>query len=286
MPLFKIQVDSAEVSLECSQSFSAGIRSAVFSAIIKSTPQSTKIHYRILTHNDRLYLYRNNRLTHRNRQSNRIIYALEWQIVNDLVIKNPTALKFHAAALAWHNSGLIFCGAPSSGKTSLSILLMQNGWQFLSDEFAFLNPNQRLIPFPRNLIIKPHLQGNIPIPADSLIFRVDDDHGAKQEAYYLSPKLFGTVSPKKLIIPTSFIFLENHERGGFRFEPLAHYAAFRLLMQHLFNPQLLKRERLDPLLNLLNAIPVYSLKIASPLNLPPAEQQTLVKQLIQIINHD
>ncbi|MFA7710547.1 MAG: hypothetical protein WCY30_05540 [Candidatus Neomarinimicrobiota bacterium] len=286
MPLFKIQIGLAEVSLECSQSLSAKIRNSVFSAIIKSTAKQTRIHYNIQAQNERFELFRNNRLTHRNRHLNRIIYALEWQIVNDLINQNPTALKLHAAALTWQKSGLIFCGAPSTGKTSLSILLMQNGWQLCSDEFAFLNPNGKIIPFPRNLIIKPHLREHVFIPPDSPVFPTDNDHNQKKEAYYLSPRLFGSISRIRAIHPVSFIFLEKDERRGFNLKPIARYAAFRLFMQHLFNPHLLQKERLDRLINLLNICPVYSLRISSPLEMPATDQKKLLEKLTQVIDHD
>lgn len=282
MPLFNIQVGLAGVSLECSESMFTMIGSSVFSAIIKPASAQAKIHYRLQTQNDRTYLFRNQHLTHRNRQLSRIIYALEWQIVNDLIQQNSSTFKLHAAALALNDSGLIFCGAPSTGKTSLSILLMQNGWQFLSDEFALLSTDGQVIPFPRNLIIKPHLRHKVVIPTDLTVFRVDGDQGEKKDAYYLSPQIFGTVLPISSVPIGSFIFLENNDQTGFDLQPIAHSEAFRLLMQHLFNPRILKQKGLDFLLDLLNICPVYRLKISSPLDLASADRQALIKQLIGI----
>jgi len=285
MPIYKIQVGAGAVSLECNHPVAAGVEASVFSALLNPTAVPAKIHYRILMQNDRLTLFRKNRLTHRNRQFARIIYALEWQIVNDLIEQNKTALKLHSAALTYRNNGFIFCGAPSTGKTSLAILLIQNGWQLLSDEFALLNADRQIIPFPRNLIIKPHLHDKVTIPAGLPVFRLYGDSGEKIETHYLSPLLFGSVKADASAPLKGIVFLEKKEQTGFDLQPIARYAGFRLLIQHLFNRNQIGQQWIDFLVDWLNSCPLYCLKISSPLELSPAEQQALVEQLIRIHQH-
>ncbi|MFH1212561.1 MAG: hypothetical protein V1681_00590 [Candidatus Neomarinimicrobiota bacterium] len=284
MSSYYIQVGTVAVSVIFPDALLPLIESSVFSAIRTNQWVSESIHYRITEQDGRWLLFRNSRLTHRNQQPIRIVYALEWQIVNDFVKKNKTVLKLHAAALAQESMGYIFCGAPSAGKTSLAITLMQSGWQFLSDEFALLDSAGQIIPFPRNLIIKPHLQDKVRIPTNSPVFRVDADIHGKNNAYYLSPQLWGTVLKTGTVPLRSFIFLEKSDNVGFDLRPIARYAAFRLLMQNLFNPQILKSDRLDNLLKLVNSRPVYSLKISSPLELSLPTRQMLIDQLVRIKN--
>jgi len=286
MPIYKIQVGAAEVSLECNHPVAAGVEASVFSALLNPASVPAKIHYRILMQNGRLILFRQKRPTHRNRQSVRIIYALEWQVVNDLIEQNKTMLKLHGAALSYQNNGFIFCGAPSTGKTSLAILSMQKGWQLLSDEFALLNTNRQIIPFPRNLIIKPHLRDRVTIPNGLPVFRLYDDSGDKIETHYLSPLLFGRVNTGSPVPLKGIIFLEKNEQPGFDLQPMARYAGFRLLIQHLFNRNKIGQKWIDYLVDLLNSCPVYSLKISSPLELPATEQQALMEQLTRIHQHD
>ncbi|HQH55023.1 MAG TPA: hypothetical protein PLW05_00510 [Candidatus Marinimicrobia bacterium] len=281
MPLFKIQVGSAEISLECCQSTISEVTSSVFSAIITPSQISAKIHYRIETKNGKYFLFRNNRLTHRNRQLSRIIYALEWQIVQDLLTKNKSALKFHGAALKHLDTGFIFLGAASSGKTSLAILLMRYGWEFFSDEFALVDCDRQIIPCPRNLIIKPHLRDKINIPLDSPIFKLDDESDGKIDAHYISPSLFGTVYLSKIPLK-GLVFLEKADRAGFDLQPLEHHKAFRLLTQHLLNRNFSGEKWLDFLVNLLDMSAVYRLKISSPIDLTPSDSRALVEQLNQI----
>ncbi len=285
MPFFKIQVGPAEVSLECEQKLRTDIVATVFSALLRPTDRKARIHYRVTALNDRWLLFRNNRLTHRNKVKTKIIYALEWQIVEDLLNHNPETLKLHSAALTRQESGLIFCGAPSTGKTSLAILLMQNGWQLLSDEFAILNVERQIIPFPRNLIIKPHLRAKIIIPTGTSVFSLHGDYGEKMEAFYLAPELFGRVATCAPAALKGLIFLEKAEHDGFDLQPLAHYAAFRLLMQHLFNRNIRSRKWIERLVDLANSIPAYSLNISTPLDLPLSARQTLAEQLSRIAAH-
>lgn len=284
MPSFYIQVGTVTVSVIFPDALLPSIESSVFSAILTSHRVSESVHYRITEQDGRWLLFRNNRLTHRNRQPIRIVYALEWQIVNDFVKKNKTVLKLHAATLARDSIGFIFCGAPSAGKTSLAITLMQSGWQCLSDEFALLDSDGQIVPFPRNLIIKPHLQDKVKIPANSPVFRVDADSQGKNNAYYVSPLLWGTVLKTGTVPVRSLIFLEKADKMGFDLRPIARYAAFRLLMQNMFNPQILKPDRLDNLLGLINSRPVYNLKMSNPLDLPLPTRQMLIDQLIRIKN--
>ncbi|HPC36492.1 MAG TPA: hypothetical protein P5268_06900 [Candidatus Marinimicrobia bacterium] len=281
MPLFKIQIGSGEVSIECGNDIVNDIISSVFSIIIRPTQFPAKIHYRIMFENDRFFLFRNNRLTHRNRQLTRIIYALEWQIVQDLLTKNKSTLKFHSAALKQNDAGFIFCGAASSGKTSLAILLIHYNWELLSDEFAIVDLNQQIIPFPRNLIIKPHLCNKIKIPLDSPIFNLDDESNGKIDARYISPSLFGSVYLNPVPLK-GLVFLEKSDHNGFNLQPLEHHQAFKLLTQYLLDRNFNVGKWLNFLVSLLDTSAVYRLKISSPMDLSPTESRALIEQLNQI----
>jgi len=282
MPIYNIQVGTAKVSIEVYHSLASAVERSVFSTLLKTADTPLQIHYRILNQASRLLLYRNKRLTHRNVSLSKIIYALEWQIVNDLIEQNKTTLKIHSAALARRDSGFIFCGAPSTGKTSLAILLMQNGWQFLSDEFALLNSSGEIIPFPRNLIIKPHLRERVRFPADSMTFRINDDAGEKIDAYYLSPLLFGSQIADTPIPLQRIIFLENNTSSGFNLMPIQRYVAFRLLMQNLFSGNRIGQPWIDRLVKLVNTYPVYQLKIFNPLELSEPDRHALIARLTGI----
>src|SRR6185436_4050609 len=66
-------------------------------------------------------------------------------------------LQIHAGAVvAPSGKAWIICGESGAGKTSLTLTLILNGWQWLSDEFAMLSREKPgfVLPFPRNFNIK------------------------------------------------------------------------------------------------------------------------------------
>jgi hypothetical protein len=61
----------------------------------------------------------------------------------------------HAGAVAFDGRAIILPAAPSMGKTSLVLKLVQAGCKFLSDEIACLDPQSGTVePFPRKLLCR------------------------------------------------------------------------------------------------------------------------------------
>ena len=64
-------------------------------------------------------------------------------------------LILHASAVERDGRALIMTGASGSGKSTLSALLGQNGWRFLGDEFALIDPaTGEAVPYPRMISLK------------------------------------------------------------------------------------------------------------------------------------
>jgi HprK-related kinase A len=64
-------------------------------------------------------------------------------------------LILHASAVERGGKALIMTGASGSGKSTLSAMLGQNGWRFLGDEFALIDPaNGDVVPYPRLISLK------------------------------------------------------------------------------------------------------------------------------------
>lgn len=256
------------------------IRTSVFSGLIENSPApgDRNIHYQIKQPNDKYYLYRNCRLTHRNRNSHKIIYALEWQIVNDFLNAYKNCIKFHAAALSYINRGTLFIGHSGTGKTSLSIVLMNNGWQLLSDEFGILEANTLAIqPFPRNIIIKPHH------PIDSArkekflntVYRTDKK---RLEIHYFPPAEFGTLRNKPALLKQIY-YIKNTSSPNYSIKKLQQCAALPLLLNHLQNPEILKTTLFDFTTSIFNDIRHFELHLPNPFTLTEKQQAKLSKQL-------
>ena len=64
-------------------------------------------------------------------------------------------LLLHAASVERDGKVLIMTGESGAGKSTLSAVLSENGWRFMGDEFALIEPETGLAwPFPRPVSLK------------------------------------------------------------------------------------------------------------------------------------
>ena len=209
-----------------------------------------------------------------------VLYTLEWKIVDKLVGRHNRFFQFHGAALSFGNCGYIFIGNPGTGKTSLSILLMRKGFGFFSDEISLIDPeNFVLAPFPRNLIIKPHLQRDLFIPQDSIALEIDADNDEKEFAYFLSPDFFGKTDAKSQVKLKKIFFLHLTDRENFYLESVGNHEAFNQLLPQLFNADKIKNTP-GIIVQMLQKIPCFNLYTSKPLLYDKQKIDNLKNQII------
>ena len=63
------------------------------------------------------------------------------------ILKYKNIFMVHAACLTKNDKGVLICGSFKSGKSTLAVKLVEDGFKFLSDEFAIFNKG-RLFSFP------------------------------------------------------------------------------------------------------------------------------------------
>lgn len=73
-------------------------------------------------------------------------------------------VALHAACLARNDETILLCGAPGAGKSTLTLALLRNGFEYLGDDVTFIDEHGevRALPFPLTLKegswpIVPHL---------------------------------------------------------------------------------------------------------------------------------
>lgn len=268
------------ISLQYPKSLYQQITNSVFSGLGSNQKVIPDIQYRIIFKNKKFLLFRNNRLTHQNRSVSRIIYALEWQIVADILNNFKTELKFHAASLSFQQEGYLFIGNSGTGKTSLSITLMQRGWQLLSDEFGLLNPiNFQLYPFPRNILIKPHHPISQLEKENFLSIRLKTDNKTSA-IYYFPPSYFGQTGTKPVPLKKIY-FLHPVTAEFYQIEALGQRETFEYLLGNISNSKLVKNNLDQFITNFLGRIKAYELYLPNPFNLSPKVLQKLSSQLVQ-----
>ena len=103
-------------------------------------------HFHILAHGEQ---------TATVRRRDRILPHVEGAI-NLLIARHlPDFLQIHASALSLDGMGAVFPGSPGAGKSTLAAALLAHGWDYATDEFALIDPDDlRLVPYPRALSIK------------------------------------------------------------------------------------------------------------------------------------
>jgi len=95
------------------------------------------------------------------RPGNGVFPLVEWGINLSVVARRKEFLQLHAASLTNRGSGFIFAGESGCGKSTLAAILLANGWDYLCDEFALIDPHTLCLhPFRKALCIK---AGSYPI---------------------------------------------------------------------------------------------------------------------------
>lgn len=103
----------------------------------------------------RYALYADGKQVGRDQRGEEVLPFLEWAI-NWRVIETRTEfVQIHAGTVAWSGQGFVFAGSSGAGKSTLVAGLLARGWDYLSDEFALVNPETLHIhAFPKALCIK------------------------------------------------------------------------------------------------------------------------------------
>ncbi len=88
---------------------------------------------------------------------------LELIIFNSILSQVPNHFILHAGVVSWQERGIILCGDANSGKSTLTLSLVQNGFKFLSDEIAFIGlETLEVAPFPRALGLREDITSKMP----------------------------------------------------------------------------------------------------------------------------
>jgi hypothetical protein len=77
------------------------------------------------------------------------------RVLDDAVIERLTTLRaVHAGAVLWDGRALLFPGVSHAGKSSLVAELLRRGATYFSDEYALIDSEGRVHPYPRPLLVR------------------------------------------------------------------------------------------------------------------------------------
>ncbi|MCL7488972.1 MAG: hypothetical protein M8357_12460 [Desulfobulbaceae bacterium] len=167
----------------------------------------------------------------------------------------------HGAALAKNNGALLLPGVAGSGKTTLALLLAEQGWQLYSDELVVMDVDSgRVMPFPMPVSIKP---GSVPILAPcypELTTARVWERGDGQLVRYLAPA--GNMLPASLedrALPFALIFPTYTPQKGTCLQEIGKVEALQRLAATGSSNRGLRAGDVEAMIALAKRCPAYTL---------------------------
>lgn len=97
------------------------------------------------------------------------------QVLDETVVQRLTWLRaVHAGAVAWHGRVLLFPGATHAGKSALVTEFLRRGATYFSDEYALIDAEGCVHPYPRPLLVRDGGSEQQPVLAGELQAPVGD----------------------------------------------------------------------------------------------------------------
>ena len=187
-------------------------------------------------------------------------YQLVNALVNDILFhcisENASHHALHAGAVCVGNHGIILPGASGRGKSTLTALLCQQGFSYLTDELIFLADDGKMTPFTRPF----NLKTREPIVTEEFIGKYKDqlllsDSGESMIPHRLLNKEFSTKEPtaRNIIFPE---YKEGVTAECVEISPAQ--SCFRLLQCHV-NARNLPSHGIESLSNIVRKCRAFSI---------------------------
>ena len=127
-------------------------------AVLTAQHESTDFLYSVIiakSQNHYSFIYRNGEQISKQISRNDFISNLEvyFQTATANFAVNH-GIFLHAGAVAWKNKGIIIPANSYDGKTTLTAEFTKLGATYFSDEYAIINSNGELLPYPKTLSIR------------------------------------------------------------------------------------------------------------------------------------
>ena len=192
-------------------------------------------------------------------RANEVLPYLEWGISHCVIAAYPQYIQLHAGTLALDGKGVLLAGQSGCGKSTLTAALAARGWQYLSDEFALIDPDTlRLHPFPRALCIKAasfDLVGRLGLP---LWRRRPYVKFCKGRVGYVSPRDLAVATESVPIRLLAFLSYVGERPVSYRSVPRAQ-AAYALA-ENAFNRAVFGDRMVSVLSTLVRTAPCVALE--------------------------
>ena len=167
----------------------------------------------------------------------------------------------HGAGLSSNGEGYLLLGPSGSGKSSLALNLVRQGWAYASDDALLMNANKKdisLISFRKNFFVDPSVMKRIPELDRSL----GSEDRSRKDKHFIDLDEIWPNRFKPQIIPKKIIFCQLSGREDSDIQPIMRKdALLRLLPQSvsIFFNQLFAQEQIKALKRLVEQTECYLL---------------------------
>ena len=219
--------------------------------------------YSVVVGRGRHTLYGGDEVLYETGEYGELVPALERLVEGEMVEALWDRLVFHAGAVAKDGIAVVLPAESGGGKTSLVAALLEQGFEYLSDEFAFIDPESlRVLPFPKGLCFKeggielfPHLK-------PKGLYVEWDMGGEMGRLWYLDPSDLGSGVSGEAKKVRYIIFPEREGKG--EIVGISKAKAVLKLARNLLNFDFLGRDALDAMVELVRGTECLCLRTGRP----------------------
>lgn len=208
-------------------------------AIFEGEPAKGEHTFGLDTDGDELHLFKNGTRISSGRSEKGFFSYLNSQLRLEVAEYAKGRIFIHAGVVGWNGQAIVLPGKSFSGKSTLTAELVRNGAEYYSDEYAVIEQNGHVSPFPRHLSLR--------------------YFGATRERDVPPEELGGRIGDRP--IPVGMVLFTKFQKGG-EWQP-EYLAAGSGIMEMLPNTLTLHR---DPAfaLKLLDLIARRAIMVKSP----------------------
>ena len=179
--------------------------------------------------------FRDEVLRKKERSLGALLEYVRWDILAHIPERARDFLLLHAGAVARDGRALLVPGSPEAGKSSLTLALLQLGFDYLSDDIGAIDPvTTRVYPFQKRIAVR---RSTIVRYFPQLEARLEDDLaglGVSPRQRFVRPEDAGAA----ISAPTqvgSIVLLGEDRTGPPRLRPLSRAAAVERMAAYAFN---------------------------------------------------
>jgi hypothetical protein len=181
---------------------------------------------------DGVYRYQGSEIRDWEELSPALLHAL-WDIHAIVPKATRDFLDLHAGSVSHGGEGLLLPASQDVGKSTLTVALMAEGFDYLSDEIGAIDPiTGRVYPFPKRVQLDPEAVDFFP----GLAERLDDRRGLTGQllARFVRPEDVGGRFGQP-VATRWIVFLERDRDGSPRLEPVSRAAAVERMAENSSN---------------------------------------------------